>query len=132
MSMFHTQYEFMQAGDISGDERKLVELSLTLVAEEANEFEEAINVTMNNKEVLYSANSLKECIDLIYVCCQYMNTCVGPDKAEALFNLVHSNNMSKCQDGKLVKGANGKVLKPEGFKKLTDDDIFAITEGVNQ
>lgn len=33
------------------------------------------------------------------------------------FDIVHNNNMSKLTDGVLLKDANGKVLKPEGYQK---------------
>ncbi len=38
-----------------------------------------------------------------------------------IFDLVHETNMSKVgPDGKVVKDAGGKVLKPEGFIPATD------------
>jgi len=32
--------------------------------------------------------------------------------------------MSKCTDGKLIKREDGKVLKPEGYKKLDLSEVL--------
>jgi predicted HAD superfamily Cof-like phosphohydrolase len=35
------------------------------------------------------------------------------------FRIVHENNMTKVQEnGKVLKDASGKVLKPQGYKKV--------------
>lgn len=115
-SIFHLQQEFLLAGDvktalgITGKDE--LELALTLINEERDELAAEEAYTENGY-----VEDLKECIDLIYVCAQYLNTAVGADKANALFTAVHNNNMEKCIDGKLVKREDGKILKPEGFNK---------------
>lgn len=38
-------------------------------------------------------------------------------KPEALWNIVHAANMAKLHDGKAVKSADGKVIKPEGWER---------------
>lgn len=37
--------------------------------------------------------------------------------ADAAFNRVHNNNMTKVVDGKLRLREDGKILKPEGYVK---------------
>jgi len=114
----HEQRELDQFGGVTFKDLQDVlvdnsEMSTRLITEEYKELMAETQYYMNG-----NVNDLKECIDLMYVCAQYMNVCVGPDKAQKLFNAVHNNNMSKCTDGKLVKREDGKVLKPEGFDKM--------------
>ena len=113
-SLFADQEEFMKAGDaaIASTEVSAEMLAVELIEEEFEEFmDENCYLSTGN------LNSLKEAIDLIYVCCQYMNTVVGAEKAQKLWDTVHAHNMSKTQGGKLIKRADGKILKPEGFDK---------------
>jgi predicted HAD superfamily Cof-like phosphohydrolase len=35
---------------------------------------------------------------------------------DPLFNIVHQANLSKIVDGKVIRRADGKILKPEGWK----------------
>ena len=111
ISFFHDQHEFLQAGDVV-EGRNAERLAWTLIKEEFKELgEEDFYFTGNT-------NAIKEALDLIYVCCQYMNATVGPDKAKECWDALHANNMSKCVEGKLVKRADGKVEKPDGYEKL--------------
>ena len=58
-------------------------------------------------------------VDSVYVLFQLANTLQLP--FDELFLAVHNNNMSKIQhdaDGKLRKREDGKLLKPEGYKKV--------------
>ena len=113
-TLFQDQEAFMKAGDATRNstDRKDEVLAVTLIEEEFEEFMDEPAFIPNN-----NINSLKECIDVIYVCCQYMNTVVGSKKAQKLWDVVHAHNMSKCQNGKLVKREDGKVMKPHGFDK---------------
>lgn len=112
MSMFHDQAAFLEAGDVEfpSKDRKARELAEKLVVEEFGEW--------RNEPLFGSAEDIKEALDLMYVTAQYLNTLIGPDKALECWNALQENNMSKCIDGKLVKREDGKILKPEGFKKL--------------
>lgn len=111
-TIFNQQAEFLSAGDIPFPTERNVPIARELIYEEFDEFTEESAYTCTR-----NINDLKECIDIIYVCAQYMNEAVGSDKAQQIFEAVHAHNMSKCTDGKLVKNAQGKVLKPEGFDK---------------
>lgn len=112
MNIFSKQAEFLSAAEVpSGN--SVNPIATALIEEEYNEWsaEDQYGRTGNH-------NDLKECLDLMYVCAQYMNESVGPEKATKLFEAIHANNMDKCVGGKLVKDANtGKVLKPKGFNK---------------
>lgn len=125
MSIFHDQAEFMKAAgkctpEPEGSYRKEEELlAQTLIEEEYRE--------LGNEDFYYQTNSpdaIKEALDLIYVTAQYLNVTIGPDKAKECWNALQENNMSKCIDGKLVKRADGKVLKPEGYVKLDLGEIL--------
>jgi predicted HAD superfamily Cof-like phosphohydrolase len=110
MNIFELQAEFLKAGDIEHP------------AEYNEEYEEW--TAEEPYKIDNNINDLKEMCDLIYVCAQYLNMAVGPEAATKLFLAVHGNNMGKCIDGKLVKRADGKILKPEGFDKESWRPVF--------
>lgn len=114
-SFFHDQHEFLKAGDAELGTYEAAILAEDLVAEETGEF---------LLEAHGDPNKIKEALDGIYTYCQYLNVTIGPDKALACWNALHQNNMSKCVDGKLVKRADGKILKPEGYQKLDLTEIL--------
>lgn len=120
MSIFHDQYEFLQAGDVPVGTLSAEELASKLIFEECDEL---------NQEPYYlkepnNINAIKEALDLMYVTAQYLNVTIGPDKAKECWDALHANNMSKCTDGKLIKREDGKVLKPEGYKKLDLSEVL--------
>lgn len=115
MSIFKDQAEFLTAGEKqypTADSNEL-DLSACLVEEEYNEW-----VDEEDYAYLGNCNDIKEILDLIYVCAQYLNVRLGPEKAQELWDKLHENNMSKCINGKLVKRSDGKILKPEGYEKF--------------
>ena len=108
-NIFKDQHEFMAAAGnaypfCTTDEMET--LAERLVREEYLEF---------IAEPCGSDNKIKEALDLIYVTAQYLNTVIGPETAFKLWVGLHTNNMSKCRDGVLVKRDDGKILKPEGY-----------------
>lgn len=131
MDIFKAQAEFLEAADIKVHEegskvtKDMLQLPFKLIQEE---YVEVFDAILSKPK---SVRTCKEAIDLIYVTAQYLNQLIGPDKASKLFDAVHKNNMSKCIDGKLVKRADGKVLKPEGFDKdgWLDDYLGIIKNG---
>lgn len=116
MSLFHDQYEFLQAGDVEVGTYNSEVLASSLIFEEFEEFSEEPYYLERRLEG--NPNAIKEALDLMYVTAQYLNVTIGPDKAKQAWDMIHTNNMSKCVDGKLVKREDGKVEKPDGFKKL--------------
>jgi hypothetical protein len=121
MNVFHDQMEFLQAGDVEVGTLDAELLANELVKEEYHEFmlEEYYHHGQRGCEA-----AIKEALDLMYVTAQYLNVCIGPEKATKCWNALHANNMSKCVDGKLVKREDGKVLKPGGYKKLCLSSIL--------
>jgi len=83
--------------------------------EETEEFDEAIRDYIDNPSEKNRANLCKEWADVQVV---LSNIAVYLDiPADAAFNRVHNNNMTKLVDGKLRIREDGKILKPEGFVK---------------
>ena len=116
MSLFHDQMEFLQAGDVEVGTLDAEALAYNLMAEEHKELDE--EYFYFDTENGGSPNAIKEALDLMYVTAQYLNVTIGADKAYQCWQALHTNNMSKCTNGKLVKRDDGKVEKPDGFKKL--------------
>lgn len=114
MSMGDDVFEFIEAvGPLDGytgrpNDDRLVDIYSNLVDEEYQEFISAPN----------DANKLNEAMDLCWVVLGY---CIarGWDTEGAWKELTRSN-MSKLQvdpaTGKLKRRADGKILKPEGWK----------------
>lgn len=128
MSIFFDQYEFMKAAGNTFPEckdRRLETLAIDLINEEWSEFsDEPYYLSPTGKKNKGSENCVKEALDLIYVTAQYLNTIIGPDKAQECWDALQANNMSKCTDGVLVKRDDGKVLKNENYKKLDLTEIL--------
>lgn len=62
--------------------------------------------------------------DQLYVLLGTINAFGLQDKIEEVFNLIHDNNMGKVVDGKVIRNKNGKILKPEGFKRVELSTLF--------
>lgn len=119
MSIFHDQYEFLQAGDVPVGTHEAEVLASNLIFEEFEEFStEPAYIDDNYTTDSRNINTVKEALDLMYVTAQYLNVTIGPDKAKECWDALHANNMSKCTNGKLLKREDGKVLKPDGYEKL--------------
>ena len=68
---------------------------------------------------------LDACVDQLYILCGTINQHGLQSVIEEAFNRVHSNNMSKVGiDGKVLRNANGKILKPDGFKAVDLTDLI--------
>jgi hypothetical protein len=110
--------KFLQAGDVPTD-RNAERMSWVLIKEEFKELGEEDFYFIDNDPAV-----IKEALDLMYVTAQYLNVTIGADKAKECWDALHANNMSKCVEGKLVKREDGKVLKPEGYKKLDLSELL--------
>lgn len=89
------------------DERAAqAELYLRLVTEEYNELKEAFQ----NNDLIEIADA---CADLKWVI-EGLEHSLGIPQ-QSVWDEVSRSNMSKMVDGKLIKRADGKVLKPETF-----------------
>lgn len=84
--------------------------------EETKELREAMFAYYNDPTPKTRAELCKEWADVQVV---LSNIAVWLDiPADAAFNRVHENNMTKIgPDGKVKKREDGKILKPEGYVK---------------
>lgn len=111
MSMIDDQRKFMVACDQSVDQynRDQFDLYVRLIDEEFNdELQDAIS---SNDRV----EQLDALLDILVVTLGALHS-LGVD-AEAAWNEVIRSNMSKIdpESGRVIKRADGKVLKPETF-----------------
>lgn len=105
---------FMLAGEqkvydtpsISDERLQQAELYLRLVTEEYNELKEAFA----NNDLIEIADA---CADLKWVI-EGLEHSLGIPQ-QTVWDEVSKSNMSKMVDGKLIKRADGKVLKPDTF-----------------
>lgn len=92
-----------------------IELRKKLLREEVEEFCDALDEGN-------IAHAAKELADILYVAYGAGHE-IGVDP-EYVMELVHENNMTKVwDDGTVHYREDGKVLKPDNFKPLTDDDV---------
>ena len=70
------------------------------------------------------ANICAESCDLIYVLCQLCNR-LGLD-LDKMFRAIYKANMAKKTNGRIIKNAEGKVMKPKGWAPVNK---IAILKG---
>ena len=81
-------------------------LRMKLLAEEMYEY----TVAENENDLVEIADALA---DIIYIACGTAVSYGIP--LDAIFEEVHSSNMAKLVDGKVIYREDGKVKKPEGW-----------------
>lgn len=92
-----------------------------LIAEESTEFLQAFDRARLSGSHSDKVACLKELADTAYVLYQFACS-VDIDLDEALHR-VHASNLTKLVDGKLVKRADGKILKPDSYCPPDLDDL---------
>ena len=92
-----------------------------LVAEESTEFLQAFDRARLSGQHADKVACLKELADTAYVLYQFASA-LDIDLDEALHR-VHASNLTKLVDGKLVKRADGKILKPDSYCPPDLDDL---------
>ena len=65
-------------------------------------------------------------LDVIVVAWGTLLTYIGPDHARAAADEVTTSNLAKIVDGHVIRRADGKILKPEGW---TPPDIAGALNG---
>jgi predicted HAD superfamily Cof-like phosphohydrolase len=101
-------------------------LRFRLIDEELGELHEA----MMNEDIIEVADALTDLLYVIYGA----GHAYGID-LDRCFAEVHRSNMSKFVDGKIIKDANGKVLKPKTYSPpdlsflLPEMNELPLTEG---
>ncbi len=113
------QAEFLAVGEVEFPTKDAdkIQNACDLIDEEKREFDLELPFIYSQGVNVEHINELKECLDLMYVCAQFMNQNVGPEIAMKMLNAVHKNNMGKFPGGKCIKSPSGKILKPDGFDK---------------
>ena len=97
--------------------KKLWDMQVSLIAEEAHEFLAATdNLAADPENFDLRENVTKELSDLVFVCYQFAAAYnIDLDKA---MSLVFESNLSKLDDdGKPIYRADGKVLKGPNYKE---------------
>jgi len=114
---FHRTFG-MPTPELPGWVEERLELRMTLIEEEENEFREAVE----NKDL---SNAIKEACDVIYVYAGFLiEMGVDPDVA---FDEVHRSNMSKVwEDGTVKFREDGKVLKPPTYSPADIDGVVGL------
>lgn len=85
------------------------------LVEECDELREAVVDYCSAQDEDTRANLCKEWADVQVV---LSNIAVWLDiPADAAFNKVHDNNMTKVVGGKVILREDGKIMKPEGYVK---------------
>jgi len=110
---FEDNIEFMEACDKPfPDSPTLVypseEMQWELIKEEFKE----TRLAREAGDIVEVADGL---IDMIKVITEYGESCGFP--MQELWDEVHRSNMSKVVDGKVIRREDGKILKPEGYRK---------------
>lgn len=132
MSNFTMVADFMRSGEQQVNEtptwpdQDTSLLRFKLIDEELNELSDA----MLNEDIVEVADALTDLLYVIYGA----GHAYGID-LDRCFAEVHRSNMSKFVDGKFIKDANGKVLKPKTYSPpdltflLPDITDLPLTEG---
>jgi len=90
-------------------------LRIKLMSEEHKEYNQA---EANNDIV----NLAVELADIIYIACGTAVSYGIP--LDEVFNAIHSANMNKLVDGKVIRREDGKIKKPEGWQPADIEGIL--------
>lgn len=127
MSIFKDQADFMALAsqDLNVGVTNQADMYATLITEESLEFAE----TQQHGYDGHSTDPVKEALDVIVVAAGYLNTVLGPDRAQLAWNLVHETNLAKLQ-GNVEKREDGKVVVSkewkEAMKKKLKEDLLVL------
>lgn len=114
MTIFHDQQHFMT----TMKQEPNPGLYLHLIDEEVNEeLMVAWQAYLENPSGGTLVEVLDGAVDSIYVLAGFLNSLVGPNLAQKLWDEVQASNMSKAGPEGVKFRADGKVLKPETYFK---------------
>lgn len=105
--------------ELEGEEFKArVNLRMKLLREEVDELEMALL----NKDRVETLDAL---VDIDYIARGTAQEAGLLDKLEDGWDLVHANNLTKLdENGKVVKNAYGKIIKPKNYKAVDLTELF--------
>jgi predicted HAD superfamily Cof-like phosphohydrolase len=121
MSYFTDVKDFQEAfGQRVGVKPELPELQeralrMNLIVEEFEEYMDA----EENDDLVEIADALA---DIIYIACGTAVSYGIP--LDRIFDEVHSSNMAKLVDGKVIRREDGKIQKPEGWQPPNIEKII--------
>ena len=112
---FHVAFGQRVGDKLEFPDKNERELRLKLLREE---FQEYLNAEENNDIV----NTAAELADIIYIVCGTAVSYGIP--LDDVFSEIHRANMNKLVDGKVLRRADGKIQKPEGWKPADIEGIL--------
>lgn len=121
MTYFTDVKDFQEAfGQRVGVKPELPELQeralrMNLIVEEFEEYMDA----EENDDLVEIADALA---DIIYIACGTAVSYGIP--LDRIFDEVHSSNMAKLVDGKVIRREDGKIQKPEGWQSPNIEKII--------
>jgi len=99
---------------LANPERNDVDLYLTCLAEEIEEFIEAVTLYELEQTATTRENLVKEMADVQYTLSQLA---LGYRvDLQSCFELVHKSNMSKLENGSVLRRNDGKILKGKHYQ----------------
>ena len=120
VSDFHQKFKQSQSDTPVLLSNKESMLRYALGKEELDEYIMAVG----EEDLIEILDALADQLYILFgtICKHGLQKHIGP-----AFELVHSNNMSKLgPDGNPILREDGKIIKPEGFKKVELKDILKI------
>jgi predicted HAD superfamily Cof-like phosphohydrolase len=130
---FHAKFEVMKIdSSLSELERiELLYLRVRLIMEETKEVDDAVFNLVDapdfDKAVRAKADLLKELADLIYVTYGFAELLDLP--IDTALAEVHANNLTKLgPDGKPIRRADGKILKPADYQPCNLNHLIHTSE----
>jgi len=134
MDIFALRREFMHRFDIPAPATPTIDPALmrmweTMLVEEWQEFQDALSGlkaldanASRHEQVTAMAEVTAEGVDVMNVLIGLLLSQGLP--VEAMTRAIHEANLRKCQNGTIVRRADGKVLKPEGWQAADKSGII--------
>lgn len=105
-----------------------LQLWQTMLAEEIAELNEAA-AACREPGVVDEAERVRRLAELAAEGCDVINVVVGLLLSQGLpiwpmFDAIHAANMAKMVDGRAIRRADGKILKPEGWQPADKSGVI--------
>lgn len=117
--------QFHRAANLNDNKNKVEQIhqQWDMVIEEFLELSDEIASYSENNSIENHAALLKELCDAQYVLSGLVERLGWADIFQHAFDRVHTNNMSKVENG-IILDMNGKVTKPKDYKKVDLQDLL--------
>ncbi|MBT2868288.1 nucleoside triphosphate pyrophosphohydrolase family protein [Chromobacterium violaceum] len=135
--LFRMRRDFMRRFDLPSPSRpefqpEQLAMWQTMLDEELAELQQALAEyralpAQSSEQQRHSRAELTaEAVDVLNVVCGLLLSQGLP--LEAMCEAIHDANLRKCVDGKVVRRADGKVLKPEGWRPADKAGVIRDAE----